>query len=437
MLGNRLSPITAVALALTLSLLGCTTKTPQPAHAPKPITLQFWTLQLKPFAQVIEPLLAEFEAAHPNTRVQWIDLPFAEGEKRVLAALSGQTVPDVVNLNPEFSALLMARGALRPISSEGLQHAYLPAAIDAATLRETPNDNHGRVVGFPWYLTTKITVMNNTFLPTAQRQQANVAFSTDHAMARLSELAAETAQTTPPRYAIMPSLTTSGGFLKTLWGCGFNPYLTEATQTKPNLTTPEAQQTLQFWQGFFEQGWIPKASLIEGPQAALERYQSGQLALLQVGANFLTQIQDNAPTVFAHTQVFPQFPLCPIATGQTTQTTHTPRADFSLMVLSIPQRSAHPTEALALAAFMTQTKAQLKLALAAPVLPSTPQGLAKVCDARNADNPQQAPLFREACRVSVAQMQQAQTGFPLLANQKQAFRESDQWVQGQFLNALD
>lgn len=42
--------------------------------------------------------------------IKWVDVPFSEGEKRTLAAVMTDNPPDLINLNPDFSALLAQKG---------------------------------------------------------------------------------------------------------------------------------------------------------------------------------------------------------------------------------------------------------------------------------------------------------------------------------------
>ena len=75
----------------------------------------FWTLQMNDFAPYINGVISEFEKQNPDIKINWIDVPFSEGEKRTLASVLSDNPPDLINLNPDFSALLAQRGALYKI----------------------------------------------------------------------------------------------------------------------------------------------------------------------------------------------------------------------------------------------------------------------------------------------------------------------------------
>ena len=62
--------------------------------------------------------------------IKWVDVPFSEGEKRTLAAVMTDNPPDLINLNPDFSALLAQKGTLEEIDEESVQD-FNPEIINA------------------------------------------------------------------------------------------------------------------------------------------------------------------------------------------------------------------------------------------------------------------------------------------------------------------
>ena len=75
----------------------------------------FWTLQMGDFAPYMNGVINDFEAQNPDIKIKWVDVPFSEGEKRTLAAILSNTPPDLINLNPDFSAILAQKGTLEKI----------------------------------------------------------------------------------------------------------------------------------------------------------------------------------------------------------------------------------------------------------------------------------------------------------------------------------
>ena len=52
-------------------------------------------------------LCSEFEKKHEGYKIKWIDIPIKEAQKRTLASILSSTPPDLINLNPDFSALFL------------------------------------------------------------------------------------------------------------------------------------------------------------------------------------------------------------------------------------------------------------------------------------------------------------------------------------------
>ena len=74
--------------------------------------VEFWTMQLSPkFDDYFDALITEFETANPDIAVNWVDVPWADMETKILAAVSANNAPDVVNLNPNFASQLATQGA--------------------------------------------------------------------------------------------------------------------------------------------------------------------------------------------------------------------------------------------------------------------------------------------------------------------------------------
>src|SRR5688500_18299376 len=132
--GGKLAQRLASGLGLVLllpALLGfsaCTPQTPQQTHH---ITLAFWTLQLATFNSTLEPMFLACEREHPDVRIEWVDVPLSEGPTRTLTAMMSGHTPDVINLSPDFSAVLANRNALVDMNTalpEQVKASYLPVA---------------------------------------------------------------------------------------------------------------------------------------------------------------------------------------------------------------------------------------------------------------------------------------------------------------------
>lgn len=388
-----------------LLLAGCA---PHPKESAKgEVVLEFWTLQLLSFKETLEPMMRRYETEHPGIRIKWVDVPFSEGEKRTLTAMMSPTMPDVVNLNPDFSAVLASRKAVLDMNqavSETDRKAYLPVAWQAASL-----DNYA--FGVPWYLTSGVTLYNEAVLKGAGMTTPPKNFQ------ELEALGQKLASAGGREYAVMPTIAESGNFLKELKKAGIPLY---GPDGRAVFADEGAAGQLQFWVDMYKNGWVPAESLTEGHRAAVDRYQAGTLGMLLTGPNFLNIVRENAPKVFEETGVAPQFP----AEGAYT--------DFSTMVLVVPAKSAHPKEAVDFALYMTNAANQLALAQQAPVLPS-------VTDALKSPYFQQQnskDLVSRARSISAAQLLKAKEAYHIRPGQHDINEIMNFFVQSALLGKM-
>ncbi|HEY9746910.1 MAG TPA: sugar ABC transporter substrate-binding protein [Oculatellaceae cyanobacterium] len=385
---HRLGIIAGFCACILLVLSGCGTSN----TTKDSVTLEFWTLQMDAFKDTLQPMFAEYERQHPGVRIHWVDVPFSEGPKRVLTAMMSSHVPDVVNLNPDFSAILANRQALvdmqHALPEEAIQK-YLPVAWEAATLQKA--DGNQITFGLPWYITSSVTLYNQAILKKAGLSQPPSTFQELPAFA-------ETIRKKTGAYGLMPMIADGGNFLKELQKMGIPLY---NERGRASFATPRAVELLARYVRMYRDGVVPKESITEGHQAAVGRYQAGTLAMFSVGPNFLKIVKENAPQVYEQTGIAPQFPR------------DARFKDFSMMVLVVPRKSAHPKEAVEFAAFITNARNQLALAKAAPVLPSITEALADSYFTEAAAGDRMA-LGR---KISAAQLVQAKEAYRIQPNQ--------------------
>ncbi|MGE0201458.1 MAG: ABC transporter substrate-binding protein [Candidatus Melainabacteria bacterium] len=416
---NRLRCIVSVFVAgllLSAALSACGQKTAATSALEKrPVQLAFWTLQLSEFSGVIQPMLDDFEKAHPTVHVHWVDIPFSEGEKRTLTAILSPEVPDIVNLNPDFSAILASRNALVNMAdalTPAERAVYLPVAWQAATLRRPGKKSRPLTFGLPWYITSSVTFYNKALLARAGLKAPPRNY--DELVRMAPELHRKT-----DAYTLMPTLTERGNFLKELQKVGVTLHNPATGQF--NLAVPEAFRHLTRMVDLYRNGGMPAEALTEGHRSAVDRYQSGTLAMLMAGPNFLNIVKENAPAVFEQTGVMPQFPI------------GAPTRDFSMMVLVVPRHSRHPREALELARWITNAGNQLALAKAAPVLPATTASLADPYFNAPATPDDVTAVARG---ISASQLKEARAAYQIQPGQQRMNEWMDYFVQMALLGKL-
>ena len=301
-------------------LTGCSTK-----NVDKEIL--FWTLQMGDFAPYVNEIISNYESEHNGVKIKWVDVPFSEGEKRTLAAVMTDNPPDLINLNPDFSALLAQKGTLWEIDNSAL-NSFTPDIVEALKYN---NKNYS----IPWYATSAITIYNKDLfsktglirLPKTYSELANIS---------------EKIKNKTGVYAYLPTITENDTMVKILNKYGISEI--------EDFNSAESLQVFEMFKNLYQKDLIPPETITLTHREALEQYMAGKIVFYQGGANFLNMIKENAPQIYAQTDVAEQIkgPL-----GQN---------DFSVMNFVIPLRAKHKKEALDFCLYLTNEDNQLKLA---------------------------------------------------------------------------
>ena len=300
--------------------------------SPKNDEVVFWTLQMNDFAPYINGVIEEFEAQNPDIKIKWVDVPFSEGEKRTLASVLSDNPPDLVNLNPDFSATLAHKGALYEIPEESAKQ------FNKEILNSLKYNN--KLYSIPWYATSAVTIYNKDLI-----RKAGIPLpETYSGIAQVAQIV----RAKTGAYIMLPNITENDTMLKIL-----NKYGVASAEL---LNSEKAGNVFDMFKYLYMNDLIPKESVTMTLQESLEKYMAGNIVLIGAGANFLNMIKENAPSTYEKTDVAPQI------VGILGQN------DFSLMNFVIPLRAKHKDEALKFALFLTNEKNQLELAKLTNVL---------------------------------------------------------------------
>lgn len=285
-----------------------------------------WTLQMSDFSDYMNNVISEFEKENPEIKIKWIDVPFSEGEKRTLASVLSDNPPDLINLNPDFSAALAQKGALAEIDKTKTSQ------FNQEILKSL--EYNGKLYSIPWYATSAVTIYNKKLIEKAGVKVPKTYEEIGHAAPLIKEKTGA--------YVFLPNITENDTMLKIL-----NKYGVNSAQT---IASAKSISVFEFFKTLYIKNLIPKESITQTHREALEKYMSENIVLFQAGANFLNMIKENAPSTYKNTDVAPQI------TGELGQN------DFSLMNFIIPLKAKHKDEALKFALFLTNSKNQLELA---------------------------------------------------------------------------
>ncbi len=353
--------------------------------------LEFWTMQLQPeFTEYFEGLISEFEAENPQVKIKWVDVPWAAMESKILTAVSAKNAPDVVNLNPNFASQLATRNAwlnLNDSISPEVKQSYLENIWKASTIEDSS-------FGFPWYLTTRVTIYNQDLLEQADIKKPPTTYQ------ELAEVAQEIKDKTG-KYAFFVTFVPddSGEVLESLVQMGVKLVDDEGNAA---FDTPEGLAAFQYWVDLYQKELLPKEVLTQGHRYAIELYQAGETALLSSGAEFLKAIANNAPAISAVSASAPQI------TGETGL------KNVAVMNLVVPQDTDKPKEAVDFATFVTNTENQLAFAKAANVLPSTVEGIEEYISQTTKEA--NVSSVEYARKVSAKQINNAEVLVPAMKN---------------------
>ena len=349
-------------------------------------------MQLSPkFDDYFNQLITDFEAENPGTTVNWVDVPWADMETKILAAVSAGNAPDVVNLNPNFASQLAAKGAWLPLDdklTEEEKAVYLPKIWEATQL-------NGESFGFPWYLTARVALYNTEIFEAAGISEPPATFE------ELAKVAKQVKEKTG-NYAFFISFVPedAADVLQSFVQMGV-PLVDDEGNAAFN--TPEGKAVFQYWTDLYEQDLLPDEVLTQGHQQAIQLYQSGKTAILASGAEFLDTIKNNAPDIAAATKSAPQI------------TGNTGKKNVAAMDLVIPKSTDAEAAALKFATYVTNEENQLAFAKEANVLPST---VAAMEDPYFTDVSEDATPVEVARSVSASQLDDAAVLVPAMEDVK-------------------
>lgn len=379
--------------------------------------IEFWTMQLQPkFTPYFTEINRNFEANHPEQKIRWVDVPWNAMQSKVLTAVSAKDAPDVINLNPDFASQLASRQAwlnLEQKITPETQAQYLPKIWAANQIEICPAENQCQTstFGIPWYLTTTITIYNQKILESAGINQPPASYED------LTTLAKQVKEKTG-KYAVFVTLVPndSSEVLESLVQMGVKLV---GENGKAAFNTPEGIKAFRYWVDLYQQDLLPPEIMTQGHRHGIELYQAGELAILNMGAEFLPTIANNAPTIYAESGVAPQI------TGTTG------KKNVAVMNLVIPRDTDKPTQAVDYALFVTNAENQLQFAQQANVLPSHNQAIAKYL--QNLAQEGNSDLIAQAKKISAMQLEDGEVLIPPLKNINQLKKIIYENLQGAML----
>ncbi len=241
----------------------CTLFTADARAAADKVHVEFWTMSLKPkFTPYFKTLVQQYEAAHPNVELEWVDVPWDVMQTKLTAAIVARSAPALVQLNVPWAYDYSLYGALRQVDDLlGEDRAlYTDGAIADLTF-------NGKVYGFPHYNSVNVMAYNKTLFK--QAGITRIPSTLDEQLAAAKQIRARTGQ------------------------YGFSPALGKIAGIFPRLADA------------YKSGGLLKDKLFseDNYPASIDAYKSGRMAMLVAPPSALIRIRDDAPDVYAMTDV--------------------------------------------------------------------------------------------------------------------------------------
>lgn len=311
--------------------------------------IEFWTLQLSPyFDTYFDEIIQNYEKQNPTIRITYVDIPYDAAIQKLLSAVAAGSPPDIINLSTDFLAKFDGLNVLADLSGyeniSNLKKLYLNNALEECIY-------NGRVIALPWYLNTYAVIYNKKLLAEAGYDSSMVP------------------QTFEEYTQFIRDYKNKTGKFATFWNIGKDSYLpmmlgsegiamTDSSMQNAVFDASPALEKISEWVDLVKTGYLSRDCVIKPGSAIVEPFQSAQVAMIFTGPVFLKRIKDNAPGVYAVTDIAP--PLTGV----------TGKHELAAMSLSVMNGSKNKKEAFKFLSYILNAENQLRFCKMAPVFPS-------------------------------------------------------------------
>ena len=339
-------PRIALLFLLLLPLISCSEESQQEEST---ITVEFWTIALgDAFADYILGIISTYEQAHPGAKIKWVDVSGGEVAEKFLAALVGDTAPDLVNIY-DLPRLL--------------QYDILVNMDEAVS----PEDKAKRLANFwngvgyfqganyviPWYVGVTMMWYNKDLFEQAGLDPDRPPRTLDE-MLEMGRQIHERTGKYGVSWRLHPSLIAPPWALLRM--DGFWPLFDEG-YSRTRINHPEAKAIFQKWVDAYQQGAVPPEALAASHRDEVNWFIEGRAAMLPFSGGWITRYFDKSFAAKVATAPMPRGLLG--------------KVPASNQVLVVPKASRHPEIAVDFGIFVTNDENQLEFCRQVAILPST------------------------------------------------------------------
>ena len=336
----------ALPLSLLLALAACG---PEPSEQSDTITIEFWTIALgDAFADYILGMISTYEEAHPGVKIKWVDVSGGEVAEKFLAALVGDTPPDLANIYdlPRF-----------------LQYDILVDMDQAVPALDKAKrlDNFWHGVGYfqganyviPWYVGVTMLWYNKDLFLRAGLDPDRPPRTIDEMLAMGRQIYERTGEY-GVSWRLHPSLVAPPWALLRM--DGFWPLFDEG-YNRTRINHPDAKAIFQKWVDAYRDGAVPPEALAAAHRDETNWFIEGRAAMLPFSGGWITRYFDKTFEQKVATAPMPRGALGLVPASN--------------QVLVVPKASRHREIAVDFGLFVTNDENQLEFCRQVAILPST------------------------------------------------------------------
>lgn len=306
------------------------------------VSLQTWALKPK-FTGYVQGVIAGFEKTYPGVKVTWLDQPGDGYDDKVLSQATSGTLPDVVNLPPDFALPLAKQGMLLDLSTadKTLEQTYVPGGLKAYQYEGIDG-----TYAYPWYLGTDVNYWNTKMLKAngLDPKKLPTDFDSLLAQARILKKNSGGKDFMISRKPDLRDLVNAGAPIFNSDGTAFA------------FNTPDAAAEVQKWADAYKEGLMPKDVLSSNYSGNANLYTAERTAWTTGSGDYLTALKDDNPSLVPVTVPTPAWGTPPLY----------------VQGVSVSSKTKNKPAALALAKYITNAENQKAFAKEVPgIFPST------------------------------------------------------------------
>ncbi|MFD8702589.1 extracellular solute-binding protein [Kitasatospora sp. NPDC059648] len=341
-----------VALAVSMAACGSSGGSGSDSKADGPVTLTYWdTSNATNEAPNYQELAKKFEAANPNVKVNFVNVPFDQAQNKLQTAMGAKGAPDVFRSDVGWTAAFAKAGFLEPL--DGTPAAADTSAFQPSLIQQAKYD--GKLYGVPLVTDTLGFLYNKDLFAKAGITDAPKTWD---------ELKTDAA-------AIKDKAGVDGFWLKAADGYYAMPFLfgegtdtVDAANKKITITSPEAVKGIETYKSMFTSPGTAKADVTTDAYAhMMDAFNSGKVAAIIQGPWEITNIYKGS--AFADKK---NLGIAPVPAGSGGKA-GAPTGGHNIAVYAGADK-AHKAAAEKFAAFMTSAESQAFIAQKNSTLPT-------------------------------------------------------------------